>query len=186
MKLINIEKIHEGRFLTYYIGNYLMNNEQIKKYEFVSRNKDLDKTGFKEIKAQAVSIIAFNEDETKILLVKEFRPACNSWCIGFSAGLIDEGENYIDALNRELFEETGLIVKDIKEVLPMAYSAFGISDESAITIICHVVGEPSIKESYEEEIIPKFYDKTEVKEMVKNGTIMSSKTQILLYMWSKE
>ena len=41
MKLINLKKIHEGKFLTYYVADYLNKDNEIKSYEFISRDKNL-------------------------------------------------------------------------------------------------------------------------------------------------
>jgi ADP-ribose pyrophosphatase len=44
---------------------------------------------------------------TQTLIIKQFRPPLDSFCIEFPAGLVDEGETVEEAALRELKEETG-------------------------------------------------------------------------------
>ncbi|GLX78923.1 ADP compounds hydrolase NudE [Thalassotalea insulae] len=54
----------------------------------------------------AVMIVPFVDNDT-ILLVKEYCAGTHSYELGFPKGLIDPGEQAIDAANRELKEEIG-------------------------------------------------------------------------------
>ncbi|KAI7877788.1 hypothetical protein K492DRAFT_171358 [Lichtheimia hyalospora FSU 10163] len=54
--------------------------------------------------------------EPELLLVVQYRPAVDQYCVEFPSGLIDPDEDPVDAAVRELREETGYIVekKDIQ------------------------------------------------------------------------
>jgi ADP-ribose diphosphatase len=54
----------------------------------------------------SVMIVPFIDDET-ILLVKEYCAGTHSYELGFPKGLIDPGEQGVDAAGRELKEEVG-------------------------------------------------------------------------------
>lgn len=54
----------------------------------------------------AVMIVPFIDDDT-ILLVREYCAGTHSYELGFPKGLIDPGEQAIEAANRELKEEIG-------------------------------------------------------------------------------
>ena len=41
MKLVKINKKYEGKYLTYYVADYLTEKGHIKSYELISRNKNL-------------------------------------------------------------------------------------------------------------------------------------------------
>ena len=70
MKLINIKKVYQGSYLSYYIAKYLNLDNNIKKYEFVSRNPLLTIDSFGNHEACGVGIIAFSNEETGIKLNK--------------------------------------------------------------------------------------------------------------------
>lgn len=184
MEFKNIKKKYEGKYLSYYNATYLNKENNIKEYELVSRNKNLNEDNFGKIKKNAVAILAF-DDNGRILLQKEFRLAVNKWIISFPAGLIDEGETEIEASKRELKEETGLDLYEINKVLPIAHSAIGISDDSLTTVIGKAKGEIKNSTFADEEIIAKWYTKEEAKELLKCDNL-SSRCQMFLYMWIGE
>ena len=53
-------------------------------------------------------------DEEEIVLVRQYRPALGIYTIEFPAGSIDPGETPLDAIKRELLEETGYVCRDIR------------------------------------------------------------------------
>ncbi len=181
MKFNKLDKKYEGKYLTYYVAEYTNSENNLKKYEFVSRNKNLTKETFGNIPNNAVAIIAF-DDEGRILLEKEYRLACNKWIYSFPAGLIDSGEDSVTAAKRELREETGLELYEVDDILPVVHSAMGISDDALTTVIGKARGEIKASIFADEEIETKWYTKAEAKELLK-GNNLSSRCQMFLYMW---
>ena len=81
----------------------------------------------------------------ELVLIREFRYPLNSWVIGLPAGLVEPGESYADAVDRELREETGYRLRsDIPkpaaiDPLPQSgRSSTGMSDESVLTVFAQV------------------------------------------------
>ena len=183
MKLLKLEKIHQGKFLSYYVASYLNKDNKIKEYEFISRDKNLTLESFGDNLPAGIGMVAYSLDKSKVLLESEFRLACNSEVFNFPAGLIDKGETVVEAAKRELKEETGLDLVEIEAVLPPSYASPGTSDEVMQIVIAKVSGE--IKESIfaDEEIKARWYTKEEVKTLLKQGAHMSVRTQMFLYMW---
>ena len=183
MKLKNLKKIHEGKYLTYYVADYELNNGGIKSYEFISRDKNLTLETFGHNVPAGVGMVPISEDDSKILLQKEFRLATNNWVYNFPAGLIDKGETPIEAARRELKEETGVELVKVEAELSPSYASQGTSDEKMVIVICRVKGE--IKKSCyaEEEIEANWYTKEEIKKLLDEGAYMSVRTQMFLWQW---
>ena len=186
MKLIEIRKIHQGKYLSYYIADYALENNKIKSYEFISRDANLTTEKFGKNKPAGVGMVTFSKNKDLILLQKEFRLATNNWVYNFPAGLIDKGEDAVTAAKRELIEETGLHILDIEAVLPPSFASQGTSDEMMQIVICTCEGE--IKDSCfeEEEIVARWYTKDEVRKLIDDGAFMSVRTQMFLWQWVNE
>lgn len=186
-KLIGLNMVKQNKFLHNYEAIYQHKDGSKKVYEVISRNPKLNLKTFGKtdrLKSDAVGIIMFNTDRDKILLQKEFRMACGEWVYNFPGGLIDLGETAKEAAKRELKEETGLDLQSILYELPPAYTAVGLGNESVTTIIGVADGEFSESTSVDEEIIPAWYTKKEILELIDNKKAMSLRTQSFLYMWA--
>lgn len=185
MKFTGIKKVHEGRFITAYNAEYETNLGNKKIYEMVSRDKNI--TSLEELaadKCDAVVLIITSTDGNKILLNKEYRMAVGGFAINFPAGLIDPGENPEQAAKRELWEETGLNLVSIDEVLPVSFSGVGITNEKSCCVIGKAEGEFAPSTSDEEEIEARWYTKEEVRELLKQ-TNFAARTQAYCYWWAK-
>lgn len=186
MEFLGIKKTDEGRFICRYDVNYKTALGNIKTYEMISRDKsinsieDLQKDG----SADAVILIIHSEDGSKILLNKEFRMAIGKQVFNFPAGLIDPGETVEVSAARELWEETGLKLTRIDEVLPVCYSAVGVTNETSVCIIGIAEGEFKPSTSDEEEIEAGWYTKEQVLDMIKTEAF-AARTQSYCYLWAK-
>ena len=183
MELKELEKIHEGKFLSYYVATYITEKGHVKKYEFISRDKNLTKEKFGKNVPAGVGMVSFHVDGNRILLQKEFRLACNNWVYNFPAGLIDEGETPEQAAAREIEEETGTKLVRIIDTLSPSYASQGTSDELMVIVICECDGEISGSCFEEEEIVANWYTKKEVRKLLKEGAYMSVRTQMFLWQW---
>jgi len=67
MKLKELNKIHEGKYLSYYVAKFINKNNEIKEYEFISRNKNLNINSFGKGMPDGVGMVAFNMEGNKIL-----------------------------------------------------------------------------------------------------------------------
>lgn len=178
MKLLSLKKVRDGRYLKNYELTYENKAGRNKVYEIVSR-KELHDTADLGRSTSGVSIIAFQGD--KMLLLKEFRMGINKSVYNLCAGMLNEGESMEDCIRRELYEETGLSVKKIVQILPPSYSAVAISDVK--TNIAIVEAEGAITgghTSANEQIQAAFYTKTQLREMLQTEEF-SSRSQLAAY-----
>lgn len=177
MKFIKLEKVKDGKYLKNYEITYLNKAGKEKKYEIVSRKelKGADDIG----KAPSgISIVAFHDE--KLLLLREFRMSVNRTIFNLCAGMIEEGETIEECIRRELYEETGLSVKQIRTILPPSYAAVGISDTKTYIAIVDAEGEFSDHTSENEMIQAQFYTKEEVARLLETEEF-SSRSQIIAY-----
>lgn len=184
MKFESIKKVVGRKFFSLYIAKYINNNGEIKEYELISRDTDLEEIGLNIKSTDAVGMVVFNPDMSKILLEKEFRLACNNWVYNFPGGLINKNEKSEDAVARELKEETGLDLIEIVDKLSPAVTAVGISNETVETYIIKANGEICESDNVNEEIESGWYTKEQVKEMLKRGELFALATQRVCYMWA--
>ncbi len=186
MKFKSIKKIHEGKYIHRYDVTYETASGHEKVYEMISRKPDID--SLETLHAQkpdAVVLILTDESGEHILLNREFRLATGQWIINFPAGLIDEGETPKQAAKRELFEETGLALGEVKDIIPLSYSAVGFANETNVCVVATASGTIRPSDSEVEEIEAKWYSKAEVRELLKDE-LFAARTQAYCYMWALE
>ncbi|HBA69106.1 MAG TPA: NUDIX domain-containing protein [Lachnospiraceae bacterium] len=181
MKLIKMEKVKDGRYLKNYELTYVNKAGHEKKYEIVSR-KEL--SGVEDIgkKVSGLSIAAVNGK--KLLLLKEFRMGVNKTVYNLCAGMLEKDETLEECVSRELYEETGLSVKRIIDILPASYAAVAISDTKTHIVFVEAEGEFSDHTSENEWIEAGFYSREEVAALLKTAEF-SSRAQMIAYFFSK-
>ena len=179
MKLLSLKKVKDGKYLKNYELTYLNKKGKEKVYEIVSRHEIADE---KELgnHISGVSIVAYCED--KLLLLKEFRMGVNRYVYNLCAGMIEAGESIEECIQRELYEETGLHLKKVLQILPPSFSAIAISDIK--TQIAFVEAEGAFEDhtSDNELIEAKFYSREEVRELLETEEF-SSRAQMAAYIF---
>lgn len=85
----------------------------------------------------AVTVIPITEeDNPRVILVKEFRPPLQGYIIAFPAGLVEKGETAEAAGRRELPEETGYEITTVTKISPTVFTSPGLTDESGSLMFC--------------------------------------------------
>lgn len=121
-----------------------------------------------------------------MLIPYEFRMALNQVVVNQISGLIDPGESNEQAASRELFEETGLELVSILDVLPPSYACSGITDDMAIQFICTAKGTLRGSNSVNEEIHCEWMDKEQVRALLRDSKIpISARMQANMYLWTQ-
>ena len=146
----NTELLLDKKFLRLYDLQYAPGRH----YYNVSRNTKENlavlksREAFRAMLPDAVScfvIVLLPDGEPRLLLTKEYRYPTGQFLLSIPAGLIDEKDKagpdpLITAAKREIFEETGLLLKDTDRVFSVndcCFSTPGMSDESN-ALICAV------------------------------------------------
>ncbi len=185
MEFQSMKKVQEGHFITRYDLTYRTGEGNEKVYEIISRDKDID--SFEKLKnhpVDAVVLIMHDKDGERILLNREYRMAVGNFVYNFPAGLIDPGEEPLESAKRELWEETGLVLSRVEDVIRESYSAVGFANEKNICIVGVAEGEFAPSTSDVEEIEAGWFTKAEVRELLKTAAF-AARTQAYCYLWSK-
>ena len=161
--LNSMEKTRNTRFLKNYTLNYTNTEGGEKIYETVS-NFDYDTP--EQLGESVSGVVIVGRKGDKLLLCKEFRMGVNHFVYNMPAGHIDEGESVEECARRELYEETGLSIVRIEEILPPSYASPDLSDSSAYVAFAEVDGEISDHTEADEWIQPGFFSREEVREML--------------------
>jgi len=184
MKYQGIRKIHEGKFITRYDVDYVTEEGHPKTYEIISRNKNLRTLEELQNKApDSVILILTDEGGERILVSREYRMAIAQWIYNFPAGLIDPGETPEQSAKRELWEETGLTLTRVDDVLDNSYNAVGFANERSICVFGKATGEFRKSTSDAEEIVPGWYTREEMRALLRTEPF-AARTQAYCYVWA--
>ena len=177
-KIKEIKTLVETKFISLYDIKYLNKNNQEKSWTVASRkSKDILEGIYlenKKYKVDAVIICAYHKQQNKLVIIKEFRVPINKYIYELPAGLVDsDDDNFEETVIRELKEETGLNVIEIKKDLSsnQVYLSPGMTDESAAFVYCICDGEVS-KDYLEddEDIEAILISQDEAKDILKNSS----------------
>lgn len=141
----------------------------------------------------AVCALVVNKVRGTVVLVRQFRYAAfergQGWPLELVAGLIDAGEEPIDAIRREILEETGFAVGALTRLFTF-YPSPGITSERGILFVCETEGDAPVaaggglaEESEDIEVVELPF--AEAFAMVERGDIYDGKTIIGL-LWLKD
>lgn len=180
MEFLGMEKVKDGKYLKNYELTYLNKAGREKKYEIVSRS-EIDGPEMLGKRVSGVSIVATYDG--KFLLLREFRMGVNRYIYNLCAGMLEDGESMEECIARELYEETGLAVRNIRAILPPSFAAVAFSDVKTQIAFVDVEGDFEDHTSDNEQIDAKFYTKEEVRELLETEEF-SSRAQMAAYFFT--
>lgn len=177
----SMEKTRDTRFLKNYTLSFTNTAGHEKIYEIVSNHdhESIDTVG--EI-VSGVVVVGFRDG--KLLLEREFRMGVNRFIYNLPAGHMDAGEDIEACGARELYEETGLRIKKVHDILQPSYASPDLSDSMAYVMICDVEGQIADHTEEDEYIEPVFVSREEAVKLLQTERF-SARAQAFTYFFAK-
>lgn len=126
---------------------------------------------------EGVTVFAVTEESPRrLLLIEEYRYPLGAAVYDVPAGMIDAGEDGMQAAVREVKEETGMHLEICRQMQLFsenaAYMTPGMTDESNVTVFGYVTGKADSKyQEDEEDICVRLLKKEDVKVIIKNKRV---------------
>lgn len=124
----------------------------------------------------AVAIVALT-DEGRICLVRQYRAALGRVTVEIPAGKLSPGEDPLDAANRELLEETGLVAERVAYLTTIA-TAVGYCDELIHIYMATGISMAQSSPDADEFINVDLVELPELVDAVLDGKIEDAKTVV--------
>lgn len=180
--LNSMRKTRNTPYLKNYTLNYTNSAGKEKIYEMVS-NFDYDCP--KDIAKRVSGVAVAGRRGDQILLCREFRMGVNQFVYNLPAGHIDPGEDAEACARRELYEETGLFITKILDILPPSFAAPDFSDIRSWTVFAEVDGTFADHTEADEWIEPGFYTRAQAAELLKTSAF-TIRAQLVTYSFLHE
>ena len=129
------------------------------------------------------------EKKDHVVLVRQYRYPIGGYIYEFPAGLVEPGENLVDAGVREMYEETGLTMKpvDAGEYSKPFFTTVGMTDESCGTVFGYCTGTPSnLHQEQTEDIEVVIADREECRRILKEENVAIMCAYMLMHFISTE
>ena len=155
----DLKVLAKTNFLSLYNADYINKGGKEKTWTIATRKSKeaLEEQFFqgKEDKMDAVVILAYHKEEKKLVAIRQFRVPLNYYVYELPAGLIDNNDDIISTVERELKEETGLKLEEVIEnkIGNKLYLSPGMTDESVALVYCTCSGKISTENLEEDEDI---------------------------------
>ena len=172
-----IQKKTDNRFLNFYELEAIHRDGKVSPYYVSSRAKDVSqlKAVTHENKPDGVILYGvYGEEKDKVVLIRQYRYPLGGYCYEFPAGLVEEGEDMLEAAKREMFEETGLTFtpREGGSYSRPFFTTIGMTDESCGTVFGYCAGDPTnANQEASEEIQVVIADREECKRILREENV---------------
>ena len=191
-RVLGVKRQTNNRFLNLYELDAVFRDGSRAPYYVASRRKDVDSIKAVTHDNHADGVIlygVYGEEKDKVVLIRQFRYPINGYVYEFPAGLVEPGEDMLDAGVREMQEETGL---NFQPVEAGAYSrpfftTIGMTDESCGTVYGYCSGTPSVAgQEGTEDIQVVLADREECRRILQEENVAIMCAYMLMHFISTE
>ena len=188
----SIQQKTRNRFLNYYELEAVHRDGSVSPYYMASRAKDANhlKAVTRENKPDGVILYGvYGEAKDRVVLIRQYRYPLGGYVYDFPAGLVEDGEDMMQAGIREMYEETGLtfVPKDAGPYSRPFFTTIGMTDESCGTVFGYCSGEPtSCHQEASEEIQVVIADREECRRILKEENVAIMCAYMLMHFIASE
>ena len=176
-KIGTIEKKTCNRFLNFYEFEAVHRDGRATPYYVASRAKEIPelKAVSHQNKPDGVILYGvYGEARDKVVLIRQYRYPLGGYVYEFPAGLVEDGEDMLEAGIREMYEETGLSFApvDAGSYSRPFFTTIGMTDESCGTVYGYCSGNPTNSHQEDsEEIQVIIADREECRRILKEENV---------------
>ena len=176
-KIGRIEKRTNTPYLNFYEMEAHFRDGHVAPYYVASRAKEISqlKAVTRQNKPDGVILYGvYGEQKDKVVLIRQYRYPLGDYVYEFPAGLVDPGENMLEAAVREMYEETGLQFTpvDAGSYSRPFFTTVGMTDESCGTVFGYCSGEPTnTHQEGSEDIQVVIADRNQCRRILKEENV---------------
>ena len=187
-----IKKLTDNRFLNLYELDARFRDGSAAPYYVASRRKSVEnlKAVTHDHHPDGVIIYGVHGDQRdKVVLIKQFRYPINGYVYEFPAGLVEPGEDMVQAAVREMHEETGLEFAPVEggSFSRPFFTTVGMTDESCGTVYGYCNGIPSnANQEGTEDIQVILADRAECRRILREENVAIMCAYMLMHFIATE
>lgn len=191
-RIKGIKKLTNNKFLNLYEQDAVFRDGSSAPYYVASRRKSVDTLKSVTHDNQPDGVIlygVYGEKKDKVVLIRQYRYPVDGYVYEFPAGLVEPGEDMVDAGIREMFEETGLDFTPVDggSFSRPFFTTVGMTDESCGTVFGYCKGQPSVAhQEGSEDIQVVLADREECKRILKEENVAIMCAYMLMHFIASE
>lgn len=191
-RVLGVKRQTNNRFLNLYELDAVFRDGSRAPYYVASRRKDVVSIKAVTHDNHADGVIlygVYGEEKDKVVLIRQFRYPINGYVYEFPAGLVEPGEDMLDAGVREMQEETGLEFRpvDAGSYSRPFFTTIGMTDESCGTVYGYCSGTPSVAgQEGTEDIQVVLADREECKRILREENVAIMCAYMLMHFIASE
>lgn len=191
-KIGNIKKKISNRFLNFYEFEAIHRDGRVSAYYVSSRARDI--SGLKAVTHEnrpdgVILYGVYGKQKDKVVLIRQYRYPLGGFVYEFPAGLVEDGEDMLEAGIREMYEETGLtfVPKNGGSYSRPFFTTIGMTDESCGTVYGYCSGEPTNShQEASEDIQVVIADRAECRRILKEENVAIMCAYMLMHFIASE
>ena len=188
-RIHGIKKQTDNRYLNLYELDATFRDGSSAPYYVASRRKNVDsiKAATHDNHADGVILYGvYGDQKDKVVLIRQYRYPIDGYVYEFPAGLVEPGEDMLEAGVREMFEETGLHFTPIETARPF-FTSIGMTDESCGTVFGYCSGTPTnAHQEGSEDIQVVLADRAECRRILKEENVAIMCAYMLMHFIASE